>query len=122
MAFRDSIGILRVVLRLSQCLQTDLVREYQSKHKKSFPTTKKVFESEKYIEAEVEADIDLNSKWKMKIVPNLEVSSNAVPKEYVDQTFLNIIGDNSIARTNRNNFYGKTLTNLFSLYVNKDPV
>ena len=70
----------------------------------------------KYIESNIEEDIDLQNQYRIKNIPNPLSITEACSKNYVDNT----INEVSLVRNNRDNHFGNhNLTNINSITLNK---
>ena len=80
-----------------------------------------------YIESSMEEDIDMKNQFKLKNLPNPTNLQDPTTKYYVDSKTNNLVpigelDNNSIVRKNKNNNFNRnTITELESVYVNRDP-
>ena len=75
----------------------------------------------KYIEGNIEKDIERKNRFKIKTIPIPVDSKDCISKFYVDEKYSSLDNETLVKSNKNNNFIGITLLDLDSVYVNKIP-
>ena len=87
----------------------------QTKKLNFFPKLNITF-IKKIMDADLEDDMDLKSKWQLKSLPSSFDSSDLVSKLYFNQNLTGALEHTTIFGNNKNNtFYANTSTNIYSI-------